>query len=46
MVFKSSAGMSERGMKSDRISCDSSGKERLAHFVCQSLGKDGISVGM
>jgi len=46
MVFKSSEGMSAVGMKSDKISWDSSGNESLAHFVSQSDGSVGISVGM
>jgi len=46
IVFKSSDGISAVGMKSDKISCDNSGKESLAHLVSQSAGRVGISVGM
>lgn len=44
--WRSSEGMTEVGTKRERISWESSGKERPAHLVFQSLGRAGMWVGM
>lgn len=46
MTFSSSEGMTEVGMNSERMACDSSAKEYFAQAVCQSEGRVGMWVGM
>lgn len=46
MVFRSFGGILEVGMKSDKISWERSGKERVDQVFCQFSGRDGICVGI
>lgn len=46
MVFRSSEGMTERGMKRERMLWERSENERSDQDVCQSLGSSGMCVGI